>query len=169
MQENAIYFGKQDFYTMIKSIGGQWNDSKERPLVCLIKSTENADVYWAIPIGNWDHRTPEAQARINTYLNYPEDDIRSCFYHVGNTDVQSIFFISDVVPITQKYIQREYKGKYTGQLYVIRNKNLISELERKLKRILAWENAQPNSYRQHITDIKNYLTKELDEDKDAAI
>ena len=74
----------------------------------------------------------------------------------------SIFFISDAVPITDKYIERNYIGKYTGKQYVIKNKNLIFELEPKLKRILSWENSRPNYFRQHITDIKNYLVKELD-------
>lgn len=49
---------------------------------------------------------------------------------------------------------------FNGEHFVIKNPNLISELERKLKRILSFENSKPNSYRQHITDIKNYLLKE---------
>lgn len=164
MKEHGMYFGKDEFYQIIRKIGGQWNDSKERPLVCLIKSTENNNIYWAIPVGNWEHRDKQAKARINKYLNYDKSDIRSCFYHVGNTDVRSIFFISDAVPISAKYIEREYKGKYTGKLYVIKNKNLLSELERKLKRILSWENHKPNRFRQHITDIKEYLISELEQE-----
>ena len=91
MQEKGIYFGTKDFYDVIKSVGGKWNDTKERPLVCLVKSTENEDLYWAIPLGNWDHRNQAAKDRINNYLSYPDDDIRSCFYHVGNTDARSSF------------------------------------------------------------------------------
>lgn len=115
-------------------------------------------------MGNWDHRNKEAKSRIQKYLNYEESDIRSCFYHLGRTDVKSIFFISDVVPITQKYIERCYIGKYTGEPYIIKNRQLLNELIRKTKRILSWENSKPNFYRQHITDIKNYLLKELFEE-----
>ena len=43
----------------------------------------------------------------------------------------------------------------------IKNKSLIRELTRKAKRILSFEYANPNYYRQHITDIKNYLINEL--------
>ena len=53
-------------------------------------------------------------------LNYDESDIRSCFYHIGNTDVTSLFFISDAIPITENYIEREYKGKI---FYAARRKN----------------------------------------------
>lgn len=161
MIEHALYFGKKEFYDIIRNVGGVWNDSKERPLVCLLKLSENDNIYWAIPMGNLDHRDENAKRRIENFLSYTNKDIRSCFYHIGRTDVYSIFFISDAVPITDKYIERNYIGKYTGKQYVIKNKNLIFELERKLKRILSWENSRPNYFRQHITDIKNYLVKEL--------
>lgn len=164
MEEYSIYYGKSQFYDVIRSIGGEWNDSKERPIVCLIKLSENDKVYWAIPIGNWDHRDEKAKSRIQKYLDYKESDIRSCFYHLGRTDAKSIFFISDVVPITQKYIERCYIGKYTGEPYIIKNKQLLNELIRKTKRILSWENSNPNFYRQHITDIKDYLIRELFEE-----
>lgn len=162
MVENSIYFGKQDFYDLINRIGGTWNDSKERPIVCLLKLSENDKIYWAIPLGNWDHRNSAAQARIKKYLDYDESDIRSCFYHVGNTDVKSIFFITDIVPITDKYIERSYLNYHTKNPYIIKNKKLISEVTRKVKRILAWENANPNYYRQHITDLKNHLISEIE-------
>lgn len=41
MKENGIYFGKESFYQLVRDIGEVWNDSKERPIICLIKSTEN--------------------------------------------------------------------------------------------------------------------------------
>ena len=39
----------------------------------------------------------------------------------------------------------------------------MAELEYKLCRILELENRKPNHFRQHITDIKNYLIEELNE------
>lgn len=127
MEEHSIYYGKNEFYEIIRNIGGTWNDSKERPIVCLIKLSENDNIYWAIPMGNWEHRDEKAKA------------------------------------ITQKYIERSYIGKYTGKPYIIKNKQLLDELIRKTKRILSWENSKPNFYRQHITDIKNYLIEELND------
>ena len=94
-------------------------------------------------------------------MNYDKKDIRSCFYHVGKTNEKSIFFISDAVPFTEKYIDREYKNKYK-KMHIVKNKILLAELEYKLGRILELENRKPNHFRQHITDIKNYLIKELE-------
>lgn len=159
MEEYGIYFAKSYFYNLIRSVGGQWNDSKERPIVCLFKLDECDSIYWAIPIGNWNHRTDKAKERINSYLNRDSKDISSCFYHIGRTTTKSIFFISDVIPITDKYIERQYLG-YDRNPYVIKNPQLLSELERKLRRILYFEDKNQNYFRQHITDVKNYLLDE---------
>lgn len=108
LQEYGLYFGKQSFYDLIKSIGGEWNDTKERPIVCMMKALDYSGIYWAVPIGNWAHRSEEAKARIKRFMSLPDDDLRSCYYHVGKTDIKSIFFISDVIPIIDKYLEREY-------------------------------------------------------------
>ena len=164
MKEHGMYFGKNEFYQIIRDNGGIWNDSKERPIICLIKSLEHDALYWAIPVGNYEHRTEEQKKRIQMYMSYNKKDIRSCFYHVGNTNEKSIFFISDAVPFTEKYIDREYLNK-TRKIHIVKNKVLLAELEYKLGRILELENRKPNYFRQHITDIKNYLLKELNEEE----
>ena len=161
MKECGIYFGKETFYELIRSVGGMWNDSKERPIVCLIQSIECKELFWAIPLGDWNHRNEKAKKRINKYLKFPEDDIRSCYYHIGNTTTKSIFFVSDAIPITEKYIEREYINRQTGRIHIIKNKKLIKELTKKLSRILAYENSQKNSFRQHITDVKSFLLEEI--------
>ena len=160
MNEHGMYFGKNSFYQIVKNVGGVWNDAKERPLVCVIKSTEYDDLYWAVPVGNWEHRDIKAQQRIQDYINMPQKDIRSCFYHIGNTDIKSIFFISDILPVTDTYIDRDYLSKFNKQ-HIIKNKILLLELEYKVKRILSFENRRPNYFRQHITDVKNYLVNEM--------
>ena len=159
MIEHGMYFGKSEFYQIIRDNGGSWNDSKERPIICLIKSTECDNLYWAIPVGNYEHRNEQAKERIQKFIHYNKKDIRSCFYHVGNTNEKSIFFISDVVPITDKYIDREYLNQ-SKKIHIVKNKVLLADLEYKLRRILAYENNNPNFFRQHITDIKNYLINE---------
>ena len=166
--KKGIYFAKNAFYQIIKNVGGEWNDQKERPLVALIPSNVNPEIYWAIPMGDYDHRTEPQKKRIKSYMNRGNTDISSCYYHVGKTDKKSIFFISDVVPITLNYIEREYligKGE-TRQQYIIKNPNLIKELERKVGRIISFEKnyvaskGQPK-FRQRILDIHNYLLAEL--------
>ena len=160
MKENAIYFAKNKFYSIIKENGGQWNDKKERPIVCLIADDEVKGLYWAIPMGAWEHRDEKAKERILSYINRPKSHVSSCYYHIGNTTQKSIFFISDVVPITDNYIEREYLG-YDSNLYIIKNPKLIDELRKKLFRILNFEKNTPNYFRQHITDVKKYLIDEL--------
>ena len=164
MIEHGMYFGKSEFYQIIRDNGGSWNDSKERPIICLIKSTECNNLYWAIPVGNYEHRNEQAKERIQKFIQYNKKDIRSCFYHIGNTNKKSIFFISDVVPITDKYIDREYLNQ-SKKIHIVKNKILLADLEYKLRRILTYEKNNPNFFRQHITDIKNYLIEELNENQ----
>lgn len=161
MKEYGLYFGKESFYNLINSLGGQWKDTKERPIVCMMKALDYSGLYWAIPIGNWEHRDDKAKSRINKFLSLPKDDLRSCYYHIGNTDVKSIFFISDTIPIIDKYLEREYNGKYTHKHYIIQNKTLIQDITEKLKRIISFERSKPNYFRQHITDLKVRLINEL--------
>ena len=48
-----MYFGKRDLYNLIKRVGGEWNDTKDRPIFCCIESLEHKGLYWAIPVGNY--------------------------------------------------------------------------------------------------------------------
>ena len=45
---------------------------------------DDTDIYWAIPIGNLNHRNEKAKERLDFYLNTEKSGIRSCFYHIGN-------------------------------------------------------------------------------------
>ena len=160
IKECGIYYTSNDFYNVIRTLGGDCGNPGRRPVVCLVKSAEHLDLYWAIPMGIVGHRNQTALDRINTFLALTDDDIRSCYYHIGRTTNRSIFFISDAFPIIEKYIEEEHLDINKNH-YIIKNKPLIAELERKLFRILTYENAKPNHFRQHITDIKKYLIDEI--------
>lgn len=58
-----------------------------------------------------------------------------------------------------KYVEGEYTSQ--GQHLVLRNPSLISEITRKLRRILLSESQHPNLYEQRITDIYNSVSNEL--------
>ena len=166
MIKNGMYYVTEEFKDLVRDLGGEWNDKKKRPMACIMNSTENPNIYWAIPVGKYNHRDEKALERINDYLL--KNDIRKCYYHIGRTTNKSIFFISDVVPITTKYILEEHKD-INGKHFVIKNPKLLQELNFKLKRILNWENSKHNYFRQHITDIKQYLIKELNNDTNISI
>jgi len=164
MIEKGMYYAVDNFYSIIKELGGVWGDTKHRPLLCLIESQEQNGLYWAIPMGLLKHRDKNASDRIYEFISMPDNDLRSCYYHIGRTTNKSIFFISDVIPIIDKYIDSPHLG-FDNSHFILKNKPLILELERKLNRILAFENTKNNHFRQHITDIKKYLINELQENK----
>lgn len=160
MIEKGLYYIKKEFGDMVRNVGGEWNDKKHRPIVCLIKSSECESLYWAIPMGKLNHRDEVQKGRLNFYLSLPERDIRSCYYHIGRTTAKSIFFISDAIPITDEFIDSVHVGP-DDKHFIIKNPNLIAELQRKLLRVLSYENSNKNSFRQHITYIKEYLLKTI--------
>ena len=38
-----MYYITEDFKQLIRNLGGEWNDQKKRPIVCLMQSTEHPD------------------------------------------------------------------------------------------------------------------------------
>ena len=77
MIQNGMYYMTDSYKELMHSLGGEWNDRKKRPIVCLLQSTENPDLYWAIPVGKVNHRDENVLNKINIYMNY--SDIRSCY------------------------------------------------------------------------------------------
>lgn len=164
MIKNGMYYITEDFKQLIRNLGGEWNDQKKRPIVCLMQSTEHPDLYWAIPVGKVNHRDDKAMERIKSFMNKPTKDLRCCYYHIGRTTNKSIFFISDAIPITDKYISEEHLGS-DNKLHIIKNPHLLQALHYKLNRILNFEASNMNYFRQHITDLKIHLLKELESKK----
>ncbi|MBR1885792.1 MAG: hypothetical protein IJ812_05240 [Schwartzia sp.] len=162
---NGVYFLDASMAQMIKAVGGVFEDKKERPVVALVPSIECPEIFWAIPMGDLSHRSAEHRERINSYIQSDPQKIGSCFYHIGKTDKKSIFFISDVVPVIDKYVFRKYtKG---NRHLVIKNKVLLAELNRKVARILAYEKAKIKTtgnffFRQNIFGIYEELNKSLE-------
>ena len=39
-----MYYITEDFKQLIRNLGGEWNDQKKRPIVCLMQSTEHPDL-----------------------------------------------------------------------------------------------------------------------------
>ena len=132
-------------------------DSKERPVYCCIQDRDCRDIYWAIPTSDISHRTPEQLERIKRLCSLPDRDIRSCYYHFGHTNRPAIFRISNVLPVTESYIDGEYISQ--GIHLVLRDIRLIDEITRKLGRILFDERRHPDKYEQRITTIYNHLTE----------
>lgn len=56
MIERELYYASADLGELIRGLGGTWNDTKHRPIVCLVKSLEWEGLYWAIPMGKLNHR-----------------------------------------------------------------------------------------------------------------
>ena len=162
MIENGLYVVKRDILNIIISLGGDCdiNSGDKRPVFCCVKDKKVEGLYWAIPTSDISHRDKSQVNYYNMCLACDERDLRSCYYHIVKGNRTALYKISSCYPITEKYIDHEYK---VNNIHVIvqRNEDLL-EINRKFRRIIAMENRKPNYFRQHITDVKNYLIKELE-------
>ena len=162
MIENGLYVVKRDILNIIISLGGDCdiNSGDKRPVFCCVKDKKVEGLYWAIPTSDISHRDESQVDYYNMCLACDERDLRSCYYHIVKGNRTALYKISSCYPITEKYIDHEYK---VNNIHVIvqRNEDLL-EINRKFRRIIAMENRKPNYFRQHITDVKNYLIKELE-------
>ena len=116
MDKYTIYFGKSEFYDVIRKIGGQWNDSKERPIVCLIKLSENDDIYWAIPISS---KVEKYEKILNKkLLKYKTYDGLEFGYVKGR---KAAFLLQNICPVKEEHIVEKYIDEITQEPIKIPN------------------------------------------------
>ena len=113
MKQTGFYKLSLEYIGLVKQLGGAYRDNKERPVYCCMQDQSNPDIYWAVPTSDISHRTPAQLDNIKEYCAMPDRDIRSCYYHLGHTNRPAIFKISNVLPVTEKYMKtniprREY-------------------------------------------------------------
>ena len=166
MTQSGFYKLSQEYINLIKVLGGKYKDNKERPVYCCIQDKYCSDIYWAIPTSSISNRSSAQLDRIRQFCKLPDRDVRSCYYHIGHTNRPAIFKISNVLPITAAYIDGEYTSQ--GRHLILRDKRLITEIERKLSRILFDESRHPNKYEQRISSTYSFL-KSIDYTKGFSI
>lgn len=163
MKENGFYLLKEAYIDMVTSLGGKYQDKKERPIYCCIEDRQVTGLYWAIPTSDVAHRTQQQMQKITAYCNLPENDMRSNYYHIATTNRRAIFKISNAMPITEKYVEREYISN--GKHLIMVNEKQKKAIQNKLLRVLAYEGRFPNRLEQRITDIKKFLVNEITQER----
>jgi len=155
MKPTGFYKLTSEYIELLKKLGGTYHDNKERPVYCCLQDKNYPNIYWAIPTSDISHRREEQIDRIKRLCALSNRDIRSNYYHIGHTNRPAIYKISNVLPVIAKFIDDEYISQ--GKHLVLRDTRLITELTRKLSRILFDEGRNPNKYEQHITTIYEFL------------
>lgn len=160
MVENGFYVLDKSYGELVKSLGGEFEDQKSRPIFCCIKDKNQDGLYWLIPTSDLSHRTPEQIQKYKDLSNVK--DIRQAYYYVGHTTIPALFKISKVLPVSDKYISHEYHWHNTH--VILQDKKQIDEINKKLQRILVYESLHPNRLEQKITAIRDYICNELQQE-----
>ena len=161
MVEHGFYIIKEEYTSVAKSLGGDFDFVKagKRPVYCCIRDSQVSDLYWMISTSDISHRSNEQLEKFNRFIGLPDDDLRSCYYHIGKTTRPAVFKISSCYPVIEKYVDHEFVS--CGKHVIMRRAETVKEIERKLKRILAFEFRRPNYFPQHITDLKAEMLRQL--------
>ena len=151
-----LYMVDHTYYELIKDLGVLWDDPKWHPTICLRPILESDNIFWMIKMTTFKEDSGEINSgdRYLEFIQKPELDIQSCFYHIGRTNRRSVFVISDALPVPKEFVNSQYK--FWGE---VKNKNLLSELNRKFDRILSFEKDNPNFTKTRITDTLEYMIK----------
>ena len=163
MIEHGLYVLKREYFELLESVGGDYDKSAgvKRPVYCCVKDRIHEGLYWAIPTSDLSHRSEKQKEKYNFFISLPESDLRSCYYHIATTTKAALYKVSSCLPVTDRYVDHEYESN--GVHVVVKRCEIISEIERKLKRILGFESRRHNYFPQKITSIREVLIKELDE------
>lgn len=159
MKQGFFYIVKDDFFEKFTKMGCKfkYNKNASRPTYCCFEDIKYKGLFWAIPTGTIENKNIN---RIQEYISYSENDIRSAYYHIGYTNRKAIFYISSAFPIIDKYIQKEYTTN--GIPLELKRVKMQKEIRKKLLKILTYENHFPNKLESHITLIKSVLLQELE-------
>lgn len=125
--ENGLYTVYDKYFKDYKS---QWfcdNKSENRPYYVSFVDEDN--ITWLIPLST----------QVDNYkkkILSDEQKYKIClFYHIGKVmGKERVFLIGNMFPIADEYIKKPYT--FSGIHYIIKNKQLIKELNKRAKRYL---------------------------------
>ena len=161
MVECGFYVLKNDFFIIVKELGGERDSlaGDRRPVYCCIKDDIVEGLYWAIPTSPLGDKMPHQIQRYKQYMSFPDWDLRSSYYHLAKSNLEAVYNVSACFPFTEKYVSHPFTAE--GAHVILRRKRDVAIIEKKLRKILAFELKKNNYFNQRITDIKSYLVREL--------
>lgn len=161
MVENGLYIIREEYFDLVKSLGGEIEDpdAHKRPTFCCFKDNKIEGLYWAIPTSDLEHRKKNQIEKYEKYMRLSDRDLRSSYYHIAKTTKKALYKVSSCFPITEKYIDHKYTSK--GKHVIMRSSKDIEAINRKMRKILAFEFRKKDYFVQKISTIKLYLVEEL--------
>lgn len=126
--ENGFYIIDDQFYLDFPDKCLKQNDEENRPHFYCIKD-DKYDLYWMIPLSRQYEKCEREIERKR------QESKRCDFYHIINiAGSKRAFLISDMFPVTEKYIKREYT--ISGSHFILLDQKQINDIRKKASRIL---------------------------------
>lgn len=130
LKKNGVYFLKEEFFKKYEDKYLSENRGKGRPFYYVFSDKKFPEILWVVPL------TTKID-KVNKSIEKFGGDEKNCPYYVINHGVKnSAFNIGNVFPTLEKYIEREYINKFSNSHLIIKNNYVISEIERKVNKII---------------------------------
>ena len=93
MVENGLYVIKRELLEIINHLGGDCDitHGDKRPVFCCLNDNKIDGLYWAIPTSDLSHRDDGQKEHYEFCLERPDNDIRSCYYHIAKTTKDALY------------------------------------------------------------------------------
>ena len=157
MIKNGFYLIKNEYFFKMQDPSFPFQKNG-RPAYYCIEDKNNKDIFWMIPM------TTKID-KVNKIIQKSGGEDKCKIYLINPTEKSSAFNIQDIFPITENYIEREYKR--ADQHYIIKNKKLIQEIEKRANDIINIKMLKSVLTKNEINIRKIYkiLLMELEKDK----
>ena len=129
MKKRGFYIIKENFFYEMKDSYLKGNKKESRPHYYCFEDADTG-VFWMIPLSS----------RIDKYrriIEQKEKDGRVCnILHIAKLDnnKESAFLIQDMFPVTEKYIEREYK--IAGNQLMLTSEYTAGIIDKKARKVL---------------------------------
>jgi hypothetical protein len=152
-REHGLYIIKDQFFSDFPSEYWSWNKAENRPHFYALYLS---GLYWMIPLSSQVEKYKGKIEKIET-----KRGVGNCiYYHIGLiANVERVFNISDMFPVTEDYILHSY---YIGSTpYIVRTNSLIDVIYSKAMTYLNLVRKGQLTNRNDILSIERSLLNRL--------
>ena len=151
LTEHGLYIVKDDYFRDFPSSGWLQNKGESRPHYFAV--TDSSGTTWMIPLSS---RVEKYRNLINK-IEEQRGTGKCVYYHIGVVSGhESAFVISDMFPVTPKYIRRPYTVNQIP--YVMRDDKLIRKLRSKALKYIRLLEQGALQDKNHVLQIRKKLS-----------
>lgn len=130
MKKCGFYIISDKYFQEMKDPNLKGNKDENRPFYYCLKDDTDG-IYWMIPLSS-------KVEKYNRIIETRSRKGQACdILHIARLDngKENVFLLQDILPVTEKYIEREYT--IAGNHMILTSEKTVKEIEKKARKILG--------------------------------